>query len=68
MKIMKNQIIITIVIIVLIVAAAAWFLLTKQSPAINDKISDITNDLNQIPNDSTPNQELDSLNQSIQNF
>jgi len=70
---MKNKSTIIIVIIVLVFIAVVGYIVIQKPAFIindtgNDKISDIKNDLNKIPDDSIPNQGLDSLNQNIQNL
>jgi predicted PurR-regulated permease PerM len=78
---METRLIITTIIIVLVVVFAAWYLYSvfsdqnqqdygsqPVSDTTADTTSRISSDLNQIPDESSLNSDIDSLNQSVQGF
>ena len=80
-KLMNSKSIIITIIIVLVIVLAGWYLYSYSAkpaqqnytaqPNSNyptDTTASISNDLSQLPDDSSVNSEMNSLNQSIQSF
>ncbi len=75
-KNMNQKSIIITVLVVLIILFSVWYLYYNYSQQSqqgytqpnDDTTAGILNDLNQIPDDSSIDSEMNSLNQDIQNF
>lgn len=72
---MKSKLIVIIVLIILVIVFGAWYLYYSYSQQLqqgyqtsNDTTTGILDDLNQIPDDSSVDNQMNSLDQDFQNF
>lgn len=77
---MNFKLTVSIIIIILVVVVAAWLLYTNYTPGDKqtdqesaqdssvDSTATIEADLNQVPDDSAVNGDMDSLDASLQTF
>lgn len=75
---MNSKSLIVTIVIILVIVFVAWYLYSnffQQSYNIqsgvnydSDTTGSISNDLNQLPNDSSVNSEMNSLDQNVNDF